>query len=322
MNHVGTGRLRSYTSQPASLFGLVQEAIGLYRLHNKDIAARVRYSFNCAQEVEREIRERFSISIENPDMLEIGPGPWLEQMAYFARSNRVTGIDLDVIALGWQPAQYVRMLRQNGARRLLKTAVRKCAGIDRAHRDEQRRQLGLSELPRMAVLQMDACRMAFPPASFDFVYSNSVFQSLPDPGKGANRVADVLRPGGVACIWLQLWTSVNGSRDPRLVNVEGNERALWPHLRPQLSEWVRPNLYLNKLRLAEWHHLFGGAMPGVQFVHNRTEAPGIVEAARRLKDAGELDGYTLDELLTHNLIALWRKPPTGGPSGNPRGHEA
>ena len=302
--------MRSYTSQQKGVCTFVEEIVNLYRAHSANIPQRVQDLIRQVQEVEGRVEQRFSLGLRNLDILEIGPGQFLSQMTYFALHNCVVGIDLDVIALGWRPIDYVRMLKSNGVRRTIKTVGRKLVGIDKRHRSELMKQLNLRTFPRMTVLRMDVCRMSFPDNSFDFVYSRSVFHSLPRPADAVREVARVLRPGGVAYIWPHLYTSANGSLDPRIYvgfGLSGDLR-LWPHLRPQLSRALKPNAYVNKLRLAKWRQLFSEAMPGVEFTLNRESDPELEKAARALQARGELLEYTLEELTTHDFVALWRKP--------------
>jgi hypothetical protein len=95
---------------------------------------------------------------------------------------------------------------------------------------------------------------------------------------------------------------------------------LWPHLRPDLAASIRPNTYLNRLSLEQWRVLFERIMPGVRFVYDRQDAE-IGDGLKRLREAGELQQYTDEELMTVNLIAIWQKPdeltttPTGAEPG-------
>lgn len=295
-------------SQRKGVRTFLGEVVNLYRAHSANVPQRVRNAIREVRDFEGRLEQRFSLGLKNLDVLEVGPGPFLGQMTYFALHNRVVGIDLDVIALGWRPTDYVRMLKSNGARRTIKTIGRKLVGIDRRYRCELMKELNLRAFPRMTVLRMDVCGMSFPENSFDLVYSRSVFHHLPLPADAIREVARVLRPGGVACIGIHLYTSANGSLDPRIyTGLSGNLR-FWPHLRPQLSQSLRPNTYVNKLRFEQWRQFFGEAMPGVEFILDRSSDPELEEQAKALQAKGELLEYTIEELITHGFAALWRKP--------------
>src|SRR5258706_9884999 len=81
----------------------------------------------------------------------------------------------------------------------------------------------------------------------------------------------------------------------------------WPHLRAAYAHTVQPSTYLNKLTLPQWKKLFEEAMPGVSFVHERQDGD-MAAPLKALRDAGELAQYTDEELLTVNLVAVWKKP--------------
>ncbi len=301
------GELKSYSSERTSLLALMREAWGLYRLHSQSTAERVLASIGDARQAERIVTDRLGLNLRDLDVLDIGPGQFLSHMIYFSVRNRVVGVDLDVIAQGFRPLDYAKMVQINGLRRAAKTITRKCFGVDRRFAWELRRQLGLGSTPRLNVLQMDAGAMSFPAASFDFVYSRAVFHHLPDPRLAIDGVVRVLRPGGASYIALHPYTSETGCLDPRIYSNQRDEIRGWPHLRPSLRSTVdSSNTYVNKLRLSEWRALFAARMPGVQFVLTQSEESSI-ERAKILQRQGDLLDYSLEELCCGQFAALWRK---------------
>jgi SAM-dependent methyltransferase len=299
--------MKSYTSQQTGMATLFAEAKNLYRSHSANVPERVQGQLREVQKFAHELESRWSLPVRNLDVLEIGPGPFLAQMTYFALNNRVTGIDLDVIAPGWNPSDYIKMMKCNGARRTIKTVGRKLLGIDRGYRTELKKQLSLSRLPDMKVLQMDVCKMRFPEDSFDLVYSRSVLHHVPQPGDAIREIRRVVKPGGIAYIGVHLYTSANGSLDLRIYTGMPDDFRYWPHLRPQLSQFLKPHAYVNKLRIKQWRELFEQNMPGSALMLDRSEHPELEEQARALQAKGELLDYTLEELLTHGFAAIWRK---------------
>ncbi|HTW43620.1 MAG TPA: class I SAM-dependent methyltransferase [Solirubrobacteraceae bacterium] len=259
------------------------------------------------QAVTQLLEEALGAPLSGRRILDVGAGQGLFHMAFFSRENDVTGIDLEVIAQGMDLRSYAHMWRANGPRRTIKTVGRKVLRIDRHYRREVERQLGLRRFPRADVLQMDATAMSFADESFEVVHSRSVLHHLPDPAQGVRELARVLRPGGVAYISLHPYTSHTGSLDPRVMRGEGG-LPLWPHLRPSTEGMVLQNAFLNKLRLTEWRTLFAELMPGAH-VHGlcSQDEARLRDAAARLQSEGELTAYTLDELLTGNLVVVWRK---------------
>ena len=302
--------MRSYSTENRGMRATAREALHLVR-GRADAAGNVAAAIARLEEVERLVLERLGLELTGLKMLDVGAGQYQTQIAYFARQNDVTGIDLDVIAAGFDLRGYLRMLRRNGVRRFAKTVARKLLLIDARYRGELARQLGagVASIPRSRVLQMDAASMTFPDASFDFAYSFAVFQHLERPEVVLGEIARVLKPGG--CLYLDfiLFTSRTGSHDVRLLSDGGDRLPLWAHLRPQLQSLVQPNAYVNRIRLGEWRTMFERRLPGSQVVLRQPEVVRLEPEVRALWAFGELEDYELDELLTTKVVVLWRKPP-------------
>jgi SAM-dependent methyltransferase len=299
--------LKAYSNQLRGAAATAREARELYRLHAADIRSNVAGVLGSLRDVERRVEDEYGFAIAGRRVLDIGAGQRLIHMVYFARANRAVGIDLEVIARGIEPLQYVRMLRANGVRRTGKTIARKLLRLDARYMDEVKRQLGLARIPSFDVLRMDAADLSFPDASFDFVFSYSVFHHIPDPGRAIDEAVRVAAPRGVVYISFHLYSSDTGSLDLRVMRGDP-AIPLWPHLRPGVGVPVDQNAYLNRLRLPEWEQLFSARMPGCRFIHRNTERARLEPEARRLRGRGELAGYELEELLTREVIVMWRKP--------------
>jgi SAM-dependent methyltransferase len=193
----------------------------------------------------------------------------------------------------------------------VKTAARRALGIDRKFQRQLREHLRVERFAPFALKVMDATKMTFPDASFDFVYSFSVFEHIDRPQEAVKEIARVLRPGGVCYISLHLFTSANGHHDFRTADDE--PLPAWAHLRPRHQDQVKPNAYLNRIRLCEWEQMFRERMEGIEFFHDshlERDLPPHQAALRELRAVGELAGYSDEELMTVNLIAMWRKPST------------
>lgn len=104
--------MNSYSSIGGNLKSLINETINLYRSRKGD--EQMNAIVSGLREMESLFRSHYAFEIRDRDILDIGSGQLLIQPRYFATQNRVTGIDLDVIAQGIRPGQYVRMLRLNG----------------------------------------------------------------------------------------------------------------------------------------------------------------------------------------------------------------
>jgi SAM-dependent methyltransferase len=219
---------------------------------------------------------------------------------------------MDVIPQGGRMSDYMKLLQRNGFKRLLKTLGRKALRLDARFSREMARQLGVQAMPTPNVLEMDATTLSFPDRSFDFVFSFSVFEHLPNPSAVLREVRRILRPGGVCFTHLHLYTCDNGCHDLRIVHPDDRQGLpYWPHLRPQHETIVSAFAYINKLRLVEWNQLFSEVMPGVVFSAELDDEP-LPSALKALRLSGELTEFSDEELLTRNLIAVWQKPTSEG----------
>ena len=303
--------IKSYTSVDSSTWHAFGDLFKLFRGSLQGASGRresVRGLIRELQHAEAFVLTHTGTRLEGLDLLEIGPGQLARQMAYFGVRNNVVGIDLDVIPIGFDLSAYWQLLQENGVKRLLKTAGRKLLGFDKKFHAEMRRQLGIPRLPRPRLLQVDASKLEFPDASFDFVYSFDVFEHLPDCASVLEQVARVLRPGGCSFTSLHPITAEDGFHDLNIIGGNRSKIPYWAHLRPQHRHKVGASAYLNGLRLDEWREVFVKKMPGVRFECRMTDNAKLDAALRELRARGELSGYTDEELLARRLLALWRKP--------------
>ena len=300
--------MSSYTSERRGLAQFIREARHLLTDVGRDIPLQVSAILERLHEVEQLSAEKLALRLERRKMLDVGAGQMMLQMAYFSAKNDVYGVDFDVIASGIDVASYLRMLRTNGAKRVVKTVGRKSLLIDTRYRRELARQMGVSGFPPLRVKQMDVSSLTFPDASFDFVYALATFQHLSDPRRALEQMTRVLAPGGGLYLDFILHTSRTGSHDVRYFTGDDGDLPLWPHLRPRYEGLVHPNAHLNRLRLPEWNQIFEETMPGFECVLYQPEAARLEPEAKKLQEQDELTDYSFEELLTSKVAALWRKP--------------
>lgn len=252
--------------------------------------------------------EKSGRPLEGLAALEIGVGQLPRQVAYFARKNDVTAIDIELAPCGFDPAGYWRLARTSGASRALKTMARQMTGFDARYRRAICRELGIDHLPPFKLLQMNAEALTFADAPFDFVYSFDVFEHLPNPAAVLREAKRVLRPGGVMLAYIHLYTCDSGHHDLRVYLPGRGGLPYWAHLRPTTQPMVQTYVTLNRLRLDQWRELFDREMPGSSFssVTLETDDP-VRNALPSLRLSGELTGYTDEELLTDRIVAVWKK---------------
>lgn len=299
--------MKSYTSQKLGFFAAVAEAKKLYLERGTNVSASVGQSLLRIKEVEDEMGKRFGVGVNGLKILDLGAGQFLTQMHYFALRNQVVGVDVDVIPQGFDIMAYFRMVRSNGPRRAIKTIGRKLLGVDRCYQRELRRYLKVNRLPRLLVYEMDATNLGFADSSFDFVFCRSVFHHLPQPQGALEQIRRVLKPGGIAYVDLHLYSSQNGSLQVNVVKDTHGGVVKWPHLRPEFRDQVASNAFLNRLRLDEWRRLFTEAWPGTQVETGLSSRIEIAEEAKTLLQRAEITGYSLEELVAHDVRVFWQK---------------
>ena len=297
----------SYTSARIGVFNRAVELTELIKKARRPVAAQVEYYLGVYRATMARVLEHTGVKLEGLRGLDVGPGQYLGCLRPFSLNNQMTAIDTDVIAQGFHPTDFARMLWHNSWLRTLKTMARRALGTDARFEAELAAALGVSGFQRHDIQRMSATAMTFPSNSFDFVYSHSVWEHIDDPKKGLEEVARVLKPGGVAYISVHHYTSHSGQHDPKILSGPSVYPPFWPHLRPSLQHTVHPNAYLNKLRHHEWKRLFAEAMPGSVTVNDRQDDE-IGDGLKELRAAGELKDYTDEELMTVNIAGIWKKP--------------
>ena len=300
----------SYVQTNLGLVGRLNEFRNLFRIWGRHATTnRIRHDLEDVRAHELEISALLGAPVAGLRLLEIGPGQQLTQLAYFGTKNDVVGIDLDVIMQRLDLRSCLRTLKQNGWLRTCKTVGRKLARIDAHARKELASQLGQA-VPNLRVLQMDATKMFFPDNHFDVVFSLCTFEHLPNPAAVVSEIRRVLKPGGVMFIGLHLFTCDSGCHDLRILAGQRGDLPYWAHLRPEHERKIRPNSYVNRLRLAHWVRIFQSNMPGcrVEAVCCDTSELSRLELSK-LRSQGELMDYSDDELLAYGVNAVWRKPP-------------
>ena len=150
----------SYTSQNQGVLDHLRQISSLHRRYSQNLDSLVARCVGEIRQAETRIWDHYQVRLSNLDVLELGPGQLLGQMPYLSRDNRVIAADQDIIAQGFLPTEYMRMLINNGVARTLKTLGRKVLGVDRRYHKELCSNLGVTSVPRFDIRQTKADRLS------------------------------------------------------------------------------------------------------------------------------------------------------------------
>ncbi len=305
------GDVKTYTKMRTDPRQFVRDARRLYRVRTNNLASDVRSTLEQKATLEAEFETSTGSPLRGNRVLVLGAGQTSREVFAFGVHNHVTAIDLDVIPMGWKPGPYVQLLRQNGPVRAAKTVGRKVLGIDRAFRKALCSQLGVAKPNPATYLQMDASAMTFADATFDLVYSFSVFEHLPDPDAVLAEAIRVLRPGGMASISIHVYSSEGGCHDLRIFAGQREAIPYWAQLRPAHKSAVIESCYMNEWRIMHWRELFARRCPGASEHldhHHEPYGSQLTAELAKIRAGRELADFTDEELLSVNYRALWHKP--------------
>lgn len=274
------------------------------RLYQRDYAAWALEVRRRRDEALARLDEKLGVQWHGRHLLDVGCGQRCTWSLVFGEFNRVTAIDLDVVPRGLSPHAYISMWQKNGSYRTAKTIARKLLGLDRRERAALARAAS-RPLVWPSTGAMNAEELHFPDATFDGAFSFAAFEHIADPRQALRELSRVIKPGGAVYIVAELFTSIKGSHDPRLW---GNDRALplWAHLRPSCTGQWSPNVFLNRLRLAEFEQIARQELIDTQFFR---EERGTRAYLRQLEpnEREELSDYTDEELCTQDLTIIGRR---------------
>ena len=299
-----TVKLNSYTR--LDFLPTVKQALS--RLCSKrNFDDDVRFRSALLQRDRGYIEDALNAELRDRDVLIVGPGQLLTEALFFGVDNRVTGIDLDVIAQGFRPMDYVKILSNNGLGRVIKTLGRKALLVDRGYRTAWKKELHVDSLPKITLLQGDICTGPPVESAFDLVASWATLQCIPDPKSAVRNMIAALRPGGVLYFGVHLYTYDTGHHDVRAFSQQLDKLPPWGHLRETTKHLIRPGAYLNEWRLQQWRDLLAEQAPGhTEFLDDFKEVRQSTRMTDELRE--ELEEFSDEELFTVDAFYRWTKP--------------
>jgi hypothetical protein len=219
---------------------------------------------NCIEEYDATLSRYGRLPLRQSKVLEIGYGARPYRLVWLYNSGiQVSGVDLDRPLLDPSPSSLLQVMRQNGAERAIKSLVRYCVADAHQWRQmatEVRRRGRAFRIPEERLAVTDAaCADCWKNAgTFDFIYSEDVFEHIPRESLSelVGRMADALRPNGLALIRPMVFTGICGGHHLEWYTIQEQvERRAepWEHLR--LGRFPA-NTYLNRLSRRDYVDIF------------------------------------------------------------------
>jgi Methyltransferase domain len=302
--------MRSSSSlSDVSLFGKLSEGIGLASMH-----LRARHAVDlagldaCFREYDETLTRNGRGPLLESNVLEIGYGArpfrlvWLHNLGV-----QVSGVDLDLPLLRFSLNSLVHLVRQNGPERALKSAIRYFISDVHQWRQiaKEIRSRGRSfTIPddRLSVLDAASEKFWQRAGSFDFVYSEDVFEHIPknDLRELVRRMACALFPNGLALIRPMVFTGICGGHHLEWYPHKLGQRMArrtepWEHLR---RKRFPANTYLNQLSRKDYIELFAEHF---WILEDTAMKPRLGEQFMNERVSAELPEYDDYELFSNSV---------------------
>ncbi|RJO61506.1 SAM-dependent methyltransferase [candidate division WS5 bacterium] len=280
----------------------VRSAYNLYNAYKKRGFADAKRTLFHHQRLTGYLIKYVGIPVHNANILEIGCGQIPNQVALFhAEGANIIGIDIDVPTYEITFPIFLKIIRTNGFERAIKSIVRHWLFDKNFFKDLAKEYGQTVRFDNIDTRIMDATNMAFESESFDFIYSNVVFQHIDNVERAASEVNRVLKPGGIAAIHIHLFASLSGGICLEWLNPEQSPSAKvppWDHIRDMKYP---VNVHLNKMTINQYRGIFGACT-------NIVDEQTVVEGEKFLTEEIEYElknkGFTREDLLTRTVLFI------------------
>ena len=281
--------------------------IFLMRLRGALDHSAVEGSIADVQDYERQLKKHTGRRLENARVLEIGYGARpIRLFVALALGADITGIDLDVPLIAGSPREIINMYRRNGLERVVKSAIR-FACFDLLERHSLARALRERgtrlRIDQRRLLVGDASALELTPESLDLVYSEDVFEHMPERSirRLLPKLAAWVGHKGICLIRPNIFTGITGCHLTdwfSVAEVEADRRRRsepWEHLRKRRFS---PTGFLNGLTRVQYRQLFGEQF---EIIEERVRYPNLGRRYLTPEVAKELVEFGVDELFSNQV---------------------
>lgn len=283
----------------------IRSAIDIYKAYNNKGWTDAKNIVFHHNRLRGYLEQYVAVSIERANILEIGCGQIPVQVALFhAEGAKIVGIDIDMPTYKMTIPIFWRIIQINGLERAMKSLARHVL-FDRKFFRNLSKEFGTHIIFNdIDVRLMDATKMAFESDTFDFIYSNVVFQHIDNIEGAVRELNRVLKPSGIAAINIHLFPSLSGGICLDWLYPEKSPSKIvppWDHLR---KSKYPANIHLNKMTINQYRKIFNAY---TNIVEEQTVVEGERFLTGELEDELTAKGYTREDLLTRTVLFLVRK---------------
>lgn len=242
--------------------------------------------------------------ITNKRVLDIGCGKaaWLT-LLFASAGARATGIDTEVVKLGFGFKKYSNILFKNGPERFLRTLIWEIFYAQPYFKELEKQADFKLDFSGIETFSMSAKDMHFSDQSFDLIISYEVIEHIPDLEVAVKEMKRVLKPDGIMIHYLHNYTSLSGGHHIAWKYPDKEPSDIvppWDHLRqnlfPDIPSWI------SRKRGKEIRDIFE------KYFTIEEWSPYLEEGRALLTEQikAELSDYSEKELLTKGFLIIAR----------------
>jgi SAM-dependent methyltransferase len=256
----------------------------------------------------RVFRERIG-ELGGRKVLDLGCGKtfWLTLLLASDGADAL-GVDTEVTEPRRSFGKYLRLMRENGFERALRTLAWDVLFASRYYRRLADEYGGALRFDKVRLVKIDGNRLPVPDASLDYVVSHEVLEHVQPLHEVLRDVRRALKPDGLAYLYVHHFTSLSGGHHIAWKHPDSAPSRVvppWDHLRQR--RFAQVPSWLNQVRAREYRTLIQEEFDIVEWHWLPKE--GELQLTPRIR--AELADYDEDELLHKGFVVIAR-PRNGG----------
>lgn len=273
-----------------------------YKLRNRDQFAKVKYE--AFKRIQHELELRLGGPLHGRTLVEVGCGQWQANASLFAaEGNDVVAVDPELPPRSVR--QFFGLLGKAGSQRAVKTLLNEL--FFRRHFDRSLFALAGARRTknRARCFRVGGERIPLRDGTADAVFSDNVFEHIPDVPSVVDEMHRVLKPGGIVFLIIHPFAAYSGGHHLETIQHGENSNAHsrippWDHLRRNLYP---SGVYLNRLRANDYLQTLEKRFTTLRWDKLQPEGERFLTQ----EILAELPGYDREELLTGKLIYTGRR---------------